>query len=99
MAVYEEGHSIVSICRSSLANQNFADYTRSTAGKLPKEPLTVLHFLHRHRKSEKDFTHRRELLFPTLIAFLIGLTTGSGRRFLRNKGPPGNYHLNCKSIG
>lgn len=34
-------------------------------------------FLHRHRKSKKDFTRKRKLPFPTLIAFLIDLATGS----------------------
>lgn len=34
-------------------------------------------FLHRHRKSKKDFTRKRKLPFPTLIAFLIDLSTGS----------------------
>ena len=34
-------------------------------------------FLHRHRKSEKDFTRKRKLPFPTLIIFLIDLATGS----------------------
>ena len=34
-------------------------------------------FLHRHRKSKKDFTRKRKLLFPTLVAFLIDLATGS----------------------
>jgi hypothetical protein len=34
-------------------------------------------FLHRHRKSEKDFTRKRKLPFPTLIVFLIDLATGS----------------------
>ena len=34
-------------------------------------------FLHRHRKSNKDFTRNRKLPFPTLIAFLIDLATGS----------------------
>ena len=34
-------------------------------------------FLYRHRKSKKDFTRKRKLPFPTLIAFLIDLATGS----------------------
>jgi len=34
-------------------------------------------FLHRHRNSEKDFTRKRKLPFPTLIVFLIDLATGS----------------------
>ena len=34
-------------------------------------------FLHRHRKSKKDFTRKRKLPFPTLVAFLIDLATGS----------------------
>jgi hypothetical protein len=34
-------------------------------------------FFHRHRKSKKDFTRKRKLPFPTLIAFLIDLATGS----------------------
>ena len=34
-------------------------------------------FLERHRKSEKDFTRKRKLPFPTLIIFLIDLATGS----------------------
>jgi hypothetical protein len=34
-------------------------------------------FLQRHRKSKKDFTRKRKLPFPTLIAFLIDLATSS----------------------
>jgi hypothetical protein len=34
-------------------------------------------FLHRHRKSKKNFTRKRKLPFPTLIAFLMDLATGS----------------------
>jgi hypothetical protein len=34
-------------------------------------------FLHRHRRSERDFTRQRKLPFPTLIIFLIDLITGS----------------------
>lgn len=34
-------------------------------------------FLQRHRKSEKDFTRKRKLPFPTFIIFLIDLATGS----------------------
>ena len=34
-------------------------------------------FLHHHRKSEKHFTRKRKLPFPTLIAFLVDLATGS----------------------
>ena len=34
-------------------------------------------FLNRHRKSKKNFTRKRKLPFPTLIAFLMDLATGS----------------------
>ena len=40
-------------------------------------------FLHRHRKSEKDFTRKRKPPFPTLIIFLIDLATGSYQNELK----------------
>ena len=44
---------------------------------LIKKLIFSQNFLQRHRKSEKDFTRKRKLPFPTLIIFLIDLATGS----------------------
>jgi len=45
-----------------------------------KEIIFSNDFLHRHRKSEKDFTRQRKLPFPTLIVFLIDSKSISGTK-------------------
>jgi hypothetical protein len=56
----------------SLLFQNCANLIESI-----KKIIFDQSFLARHRKSKKDFTRKRKLPFPTLIAFLLDLVTGS----------------------